>query len=55
MANLEENFLQNTHNKLLLYLRYIDNIFLLWTHGEEKLPQFYKDLIKNEFGLSKTI
>ena len=43
MANLEESFLQNTHNKPLIYLRYIDDIFLLWTHGEEKLLQFYKD------------
>ena len=42
MSNLEENFLQNTHNKPLLYLRYIDNIFLLWTQ-EEKLLQFHKD------------
>ena len=44
MANLEENFLQNTHNKPLIYLRYIDDIFLLWTHGEEKLLQFYKNV-----------
>ena len=43
MANLEENFLQNTHNKPLIYLRYIDDVFLLWTHEEEKLLQFYKD------------
>ena len=43
MSNLEENFLQNTHNKPLIYLRYIDDIFLLWTHGEEKLLQFHKD------------
>ena len=43
MANLEENFLQNTHNKPLIYLRYIDDIFLLWTHGKEKLLQFLKD------------
>ena len=43
MANLEENFLQNTHNKPLIYLRYIDDIFLFWIHGEEKLLQFYKD------------
>ena len=42
MANLEENFLQNTHNNFLLYLRYIDDIFLLWTHGEEELLRFYK-------------
>ena len=43
MANLEENFLQNTHNKLLIYLRYIDDIFLLWTHREEELLQFHKN------------
>ena len=43
MSNLEENFLRNTHNKPLIYLRYIDDIFLLWTHGEEKLLQFHKD------------
>ena len=33
MANLEENFLRNNHNKPQLYLGYIDDIFLLWTHG----------------------
>ena len=43
MFNLEENFLPNTHNKPLIYLRYIDDIFMLWTHGEKKLLQFYKD------------
>ena len=43
MANLEENFLQNTHNTPLIYFRCIDDMFLLWTHGEEKLLQFYKD------------
>ena len=42
MANLEENILQNTHNKPLTYLKYIDDIFLLWTHGEELL-KFHKD------------
>ena len=31
MANLEENLLQNTHNKLLLYLRYMNDIFLMDT------------------------
>ena len=42
MANLEENILQNTHNKPLIYLKYIDDIFLLWTHGKELL-KFHKD------------
>ena len=44
MANLEEKVLQNIHiNKPLLYLKYIDDIFLLWTHGEEELLRFHKD------------
>ena len=42
MAKLEENLLQNTQSKPLLYLRYIDNIKLLWTHVEEELLQFHK-------------
>ena len=35
MDNLEENYLKNTHDKSLIYLKHIDDIFLLWTHGEE--------------------
>ena len=55
MANLEENFLQNTHNKPLIYLRYIDDIFLLWTHGEEKLLQFYKDFNSEDLDIHVTM
>ncbi|KAJ7344550.1 hypothetical protein JRQ81_000500 [Phrynocephalus forsythii] len=36
MADLE-HFLNHCTQKPLLYLRYIDDIFLLWTHGEESL------------------
>ena len=43
MANLEENVLKYIHNKPLLYLGYLNDIFLLWTHGEEELQQFHKD------------
>ena len=31
----------------LIWLRYIDDIFFIWTHGEEKLNSILKDL--NEF------
>ena len=54
MANLDENFLQNTHNKPLLYLRYINDIFLLWTHGEELL-QFHKDFNSENPGINITM
>ena len=55
MSNLEENFLQNTHNKPLIYLRYIDDIFLLWTHGEEKLLQFHKNFNSEDPDIHLTI
>ncbi|XP_078063671.1 uncharacterized protein LOC144489689 [Mustelus asterias] len=30
----------------MLYTRYIDDIFFLWTHGEQSLKQFYDDINK---------
>ena len=41
MADLEKKILGKFPNKLIFYLRYIDDIFLIWTHGEESLKQFY--------------
>ena len=32
----------------LIWLRYIDNVFFIWTHGEEKLKSFLEDLNKFE-------
>ena len=55
MANLEENFLQNTYNKPSLYLRYIDDIILLWTHGEKELLQFNKDFNLEDHNIDITI
>ena len=40
-------YLQTQPLKPLLYLRYIDDIFLIWLHGEESLKQFHQNL--NEF------
>ena len=55
MANLEENFLQNTRNQPLLYCKYIDDIFLLWTNGEEELLLFYKDFNSEDHDIDITI
>ena len=44
MANLEEQFLERVMNKPLIYLRYIDDIFMIWTHGEAELKQFHSKL-----------
>ena len=40
MGDLEERILQNCSFKPLVWWRYIDDIFLLWQHEEEKLKEF---------------
>ena len=37
MEQLETKFLENQNLKPLVWLRYIDDIFLIWTHDEENL------------------
>ena len=40
MAQLEQILLNSWGDKPWVWLRYIDNVFFFWTHGEEKLRQF---------------
>nr|XP_039273918.1 uncharacterized protein LOC120347871 [Styela clava] len=40
MANLESRMLQTAKIKPLYYFRYIDDCFLIWTHGETELKDF---------------
>ena len=40
MGDLVERILQNYSFKPLVWWRYIDDIFLLWQHREEKLKEF---------------
>ena len=47
MAELEEKILEIVDNKPYLWWRYIDDIFFIWEHGEEKLRNFVETL--NEF------
>ena len=45
MAKLERSLLSRpTTSKPLVWWRYIDEIFALWTHGEEALKEFIDDL-----------
>ena len=44
MAELEEEFLNEIELKPYLWWRYIDDIFFLWEHGEEKLKGFREHL-----------
>ena len=47
MADLEEKILDKFPNKPIIYLRYIDDIFLIWTHTEkEALNNFILLLIR---------
>ena len=41
---VETEFLKSQELKSFLWLRYIDNIFFIWTHGGEKLTQFINEL-----------
>ena len=46
MAKLEEEILRKAEFKPYLWWRYIDDIFFLWEHGEEKLKSFIDTSIK---------
>ena len=44
MDKLETDFLNTQEYLPLVWYRYIDDIFFIWTHGEEKLEFFLDDL-----------
>ena len=44
MTHLEEKLLDSWGDKPWVWLRYIDDVFFIWTHGEEKLKQFISHL-----------
>ena len=44
MNRLENNFLEKQTLKPLVWLRYIDDIFFIWTHSEEELKEFMREL-----------
>ena len=41
MAEMDEKILKLDDQKPHLWWRYIDEIFFIWEHGEEKLRKFY--------------
>ena len=40
MAALEEKILKNAEHKPFVWWRYIDDVFMIWQHGKEKLENF---------------
>ena len=56
MWNFERYLLDNCTDRPFLYLRYIDDFFFLWQHGEDKLEQFnaYVNSIHSNINLTST-
>ena len=46
MDQVESKFLKTQTYKPLVWFRYIDDIFFIWTHGQDKLQPFFADLDK---------
>ena len=44
MDEVEKIFLEKQSKKYFIWLRYIDDIFFIWTHDEQELERFLKDL-----------
>ena len=42
----ETEFLKSHERTTLVWFRYIDDIFLIWTHGKEHLEIFLQELNK---------
>ena len=48
MSHFEEKYVNPHHNLPLLWKRFIDATFLIWTHGMNKLMQFITHLATSE-------
>ena len=44
MGEFETNAINGYAEKLFLWFRYVDDILMIWTHGEEKLDAFINHL-----------
>ena len=44
MGNLERKVLEDQPQQPLVWWRYIDDIFIVWTHGETSMQAFVEEL-----------
>ena len=44
MDKIESDFLKTQKAKPLVWYHYIDDVFFIWTHGEQKLNSFLEEL-----------
>ena len=51
MAELEENILASYPYKPLAYYRYIDDIFIIWSHGLDLLHNFINSIKKQHINI----
>ena len=51
MGYLEKDLLEKSPYKPLAWFRYIDDVFIIWTHGREKLNDFLKLANENLYGM----
>ena len=48
IGDLEESFIESQELKLDLWVRYIDDIFTIWSHSLKKFDTFLRDLNKTQ-------
>ena len=51
MDPFENSFLETQILTPLVWLRYIDHIFFIWTHNEEELKEFVRELNSFDFNI----
>ena len=51
MGFLETDLLNSAPEKPLVWYRYIDDVFFIWTHGREKYEEFFRFCNNNRFGM----
>ena len=54
MDQVESEFLKTQIHQPLVWFRYIDDIFFIWIHGQDKLEQFLVDFSKFDPSLKFT-
>ena len=51
---VETSFLETQEMKPLLWFRYIDGAFFIWTHGQDKTHSLYEEFIRDNYYLKFT-
>ena len=54
MDKVEIDFLESLKLKPIVWFRYTDDIFFVWTHGEQELQRFFQELNKTHPNLKFT-